>query len=49
MFFIRNMGFDLNFAYTWNIKSKILRKINKNIGHRNAFIMGTSIAFEIIN
>jgi len=39
------MGFDLNFADNWNINSKMLKKINKNSGHENTFIIGTSLAF----
>ena len=39
------MGFDLNLADSWNVKSKMLRKINKNSGHENTFIIGASLAF----
>ena len=39
------MGFDLSFSDSWNINSKMLRKINKNSGHENTFMIGTSLAF----
>ncbi len=39
------MGFDFNFADSWNVNGKILRKINKNSGHENTFMMEASLAF----
>jgi len=39
------MGFDLNFADSWNVNSKMLRKINKDSGHENTFMVEASLDF----
>jgi len=39
------MGFDFNFADSWNVNGKILRKINKNSGNENTFMIDASLAF----
>mgnify|MGYP000551295203 FL=1 len=39
------MGFDFDFADSWSVNSKILRKINKDSGHENTFMIDASLAF----
>ena len=40
------VGFDFNFADSWNVNSKMLRKIKKDSGHKNTFILKTFLAFK---
>ena len=39
------MGFDLDFADSWSVNSKMLRKIYKDSGHENTFMINASLAF----
>ena len=39
------LGFDLDFADSWSVNSKMLRKIYKDSGHENTFTIETSLAF----
>jgi hypothetical protein len=39
------LGFDLDFVDSWSVNSKILRKINKDSGHENTFMIDASLAF----
>ena len=39
------LGFDLDFVDSWNVNSKILRKIYKDSGHENTFMIDASLAF----
>ena len=39
------IGFDLDFADSWSVNSKMLRKINKDSGHENTFMIDASLAF----
>jgi len=39
------LGFDLNFADSWNINSKIHKRIIKDSGHENTFVVEASLAF----
>jgi len=39
------VGFDLNIVDSWNVNSKIQRKINKNSGYENTFIIGAVLNF----
>ena len=39
------MGFDFNFADSWGVNSKMLRKIHKDSGHENTFMLEASLAF----
>ena len=39
------MRFYLNFADNWKVNNQMLKKINKNSGHENTFIIRTSLVF----
>ena len=39
------LGFDLDLADSWSLNSKMLRKINKDSGHENTFMIDASLAF----
>ena len=39
------MGFDLDFADSWSVNSKMLRKIYKDSGHDNTFMIEASLVF----
>ena len=39
------LGFDLDFADSWSVNSKMLRKIYKDSGHENTFMIDASLAF----
>ena len=39
------LGFDLDFADSWSVNSKMLRKINKDSGHENTFMVEAGLAF----
>ena len=39
------VGFDLDFADSWSVNSKMLRKIYKDSGHDNTFMIEASLVF----
>ena len=39
------LGFDLDFADSWSVNSKMLRKIYKDSGHDNTFMIEASLVF----
>ena len=39
------MGFDFDFADSWSVNSKMLRKIYKDSGHENTFMIEASLVF----